>query len=128
MQQLQWEQAWDRTISDEDRAEIENRFEQTKQSNEAATFIREAINHRSDLLVTAIIHNRTNSTLTIQNDPITYTNHQNEQWHAPFTVPMPIPAYTSMPWTFIFTNEAKRAQAQPQTEIPDATLHITWEK
>ena len=83
MQQLQWEQAWDRTISDEDRAEIENRFKQTKQSNEAATFIREAINHRGDLLVTAIIHNRTNSTLTIQNDPITYTNHQNEQWHAP---------------------------------------------
>ena len=60
MQQLQFETSWDKALSVKDRQLIENIFNKTKQAHGSAIFcspIREAINHKQELLVTVIIHN-----------------------------------------------------------------------
>jgi len=105
MQTLQWEDAWERTIATKDKAYIEGLFEKVKNDESSSTFIREAYNHTGALLVTVLIHNRSNEELSLKNTPISYTNACKETFISSFTLPHSLPAKTSMPWTFIFQNE-----------------------
>ncbi|SFM49074.1 SLAP domain-containing protein [Gracilibacillus orientalis] len=106
MQRLFFEDAWNRTINDEDRLDIEKTFEQTKKdADDGVSFvpIRSAVNHRNDLLVTTLIHNfqseaadltNINIQLFQENKQITSQQIEETRLH--------LPAKTTMPWTFIF--------------------------
>lgn len=105
MQTLQWEDAWERTVAPRDKQYMEDLFESFKNDGTNSTFIRQAHNHRGALLVTVLIHNRSNEALHIKETAISYTNACKETYISTFTLPLAIPANTSMPWTFIFENK-----------------------
>lgn len=106
MQRLQFEPAWDKTIAPQDREQIEKTFASMRPMNDNKgiylTFLREAINHKDDLLVTVLIHNCTDEKLSLKNVCIAY--HQNEKVIAvdTFNLPFEISPRTTMPWTFIY--------------------------
>ena len=104
MQKLQFERAWDNTISAKDRLLIEQAFHQTKEQDERLScyIIRTAINHKKQLLITTLIHNRTNQQLNFRNREVTIIT-EGEKFTQNFTIDaLEIPPYCSMPWTFIF--------------------------
>lgn len=102
MQTLYFEQAWDRTISQVDRLLIEQLFEQTSfREGVHFTYVRDAMNHKEERLVTVIIHNCQDAPLTINDLCIAY-EHEHQQMQHTFTLPISINPRTSMPWTFIF--------------------------
>ncbi|QGH33365.1 SLAP domain-containing protein [Gracilibacillus salitolerans] len=115
MQKLYFEDAWNKTISPQDRMKIEEVFKQTKEDAEdGVSFvpIRSAVNHRNDLLITTLIHNfqsenadLTNISIQLfqENKQIASQQIEEKRLH--------LPAKTTMPWTFIFPemgNENKR--------------------
>ena len=58
MQQLQFENSWDKALSAQDRSYIEKVFVETKHLNGTGVIfspIREAINHKEALLVTVLV-------------------------------------------------------------------------
>ncbi len=124
MQNLVFEEAWDRTISRKDREEIEYIFHEVVENlGTGVTFttIWVAVNHKNERLVTTIVHNNTEQSLI-------FTNRTLEIWDLDrllaehrFTLPtFQVPPETSMPWTFIFP---------ASFEIPDsATLRLKKEK
>lgn len=67
MQNLVFEEAWDKTISNQDRYEIERAFQQSMipQNELLCTPLWRAINHKGDLLVTVLIHNGTKEDFSI---------------------------------------------------------------
>ncbi|MGP4042135.1 SLAP domain-containing protein [Gracilibacillus sp. D59] len=111
MQKLYFEEAWNKTISPQDRKKIEEVFEQTKKdADDGASFvpIRSAVNHRNDLLITTLIHNfqsekadltNINIQLFQENNLIASQQVQERRLH--------LPAKTTMPWTFIFPDIGK---------------------
>lgn len=104
MQKLQFERAWDKTISAQDRLLIEQAFHQTKEQDECIScyIIRTAINHKKQLLITTLIHNRTNQQLNFRNREVSIIT-EGEKFTQNFTInALEIPPYCSMPWTFIF--------------------------
>lgn len=103
MQKLQFEAAWDRTISAQDRLLIEDVFHQTKGENKIVSccFIRMAINHKQQMLITTLIHNRTDQQLDFHNREVSFTTEAGKITQN-FTInAFRIPPYCSMPWTFI---------------------------
>ncbi|MED4018852.1 SLAP domain-containing protein [Sutcliffiella cohnii] len=106
MQQLRLEPAWDRTLSTNDRQHIENIFQETKHiQNSSIIFssIREAINHSEALLITVLIHNGTDQTLTFHNKKLQYKIRDEVIGDQVFTLPaLSIPSKVSTPWTFIY--------------------------
>ncbi|THE09305.1 SLAP domain-containing protein [Bacillus timonensis] len=125
MQKLVFEDAWDRTIAQKDREEIERIFQEAVAHLDTGvtfTTIRIAVNHKNERLVTAIIHNRTERTLIFENTPLDIWVGDNRLAEHKFTYPtLQVPPKTSMPWTFIF----------PETiEVPtdQATLILKKEK
>src|SRR5690625_7008419 len=78
-QRLQFESAWDKTIATRDREKIKKAFHgQLPQLNDGIHFsyLWKAKNHRNDLLITVLIHNRTKSILHLKNTSISYTEHE----------------------------------------------------
>ncbi|MFD2045405.1 SLAP domain-containing protein [Ornithinibacillus salinisoli] len=103
MQKLLFEDAWDRTISDGDRKWIQHVFENTKLPLDQVLFtsLRQAINHRGDLLVSVIVHNTKNTEIAPVQQHFSYVvDHKLIAEHT-FSIPT-IKSKTSMPWTFIF--------------------------
>ncbi|WP_054752556.1 SLAP domain-containing protein [Piscibacillus salipiscarius] len=75
MQQLQFEEKWDKTISDQDRRKIEEVFEETKNHDDfefEPVTLWQANNHKDELLVTALLHNRSDKTVSFNDVHITY--------------------------------------------------------
>ncbi|MEK5185218.1 SLAP domain-containing protein [Solibacillus sp. FSL W7-1324] len=104
MQKLQFEAAWDKTISTQDRLLIEQAFQKTKEQDQpiSCDVIRKAINHKKQILITTLIHNRTEQQLTFNNRKISIITEKG-QITRNFTIDaLSIPPYCSMPWTFIF--------------------------
>lgn len=104
MQKLQFEAAWDKTISDKDRSIIEKVFDDTKEQDQriSCSVIRTAINHKKQLLITALIHNRSGQQLSFHNREVSIITKEGEITQN-FTIDvLEIPPYCSMPWTFIF--------------------------
>ena len=109
MQKLQFESAWDRTIADKDRRWIEHMFNEhpiNKENGVHFTFLREAINHKGELLVTVLIHNCDEYQLTFKNTTISYVNDVKREVIGTFDVPYEIPRKTTIPWTFIFSTSS----------------------
>ena len=104
MQKLQFEAAWEKTVSDQDRLLIEHVFHQTKEQDPTVSccVIRTAVNHRQQTLITTLNHNRTDQSVDFQNREITIVTDEGLITHN-FTIDaLEIPPYCSMPWTFIF--------------------------
>ena len=106
MQQLQFEASWDKALAPEDRQQIVKLFDDTKDINGSGIHfkpIREAINHREDLLVTVLVHNFSDQPLQFINQRLIYIIGGKVIGDAIFTLPtLVIPPRVSMPWTFIF--------------------------
>ena len=106
MQQLQFESSWDKTLSTQDRESIEKLFNDTKQQQDSTIVfspIRQAINHRNELLVTVLVHNFSQQSLQFKDTRLVYLNGQKVLAENVFTLStLTIPPQVSMPWTFIF--------------------------
>lgn len=104
MQKLQYEPAWDKAISAQDRLLIEQVFQQTKEQDKriSCCLIRTAINHKQQKLIITLIHNRTDQQLKFRNTEISIIT-ETEKITQNFTIDaLQIPPFCSMPWTFIF--------------------------
>lgn len=111
MQKLFFEQAWDKTIGQVDRDKITKLFQSVQsEENIHFFFLWEAQNHRDEHLVTVLIHNPKTKPLQLAQTPITYRYENKFNKTALFTLPIPVPAQTSMPWTFIFTDHNQTEQ------------------
>jgi SLAP domain-containing protein len=109
MQQLQFEASWEKALASQDRQKIERVFNETKcvdRSDIICTPIREAINHKEELLITVLVHNFTDKLFTFDNVRLVYSIQGEIIADHTFTVPaLSIPANVSMPWTFIFPKD-----------------------
>ena len=100
--QLQYEKSWDKALASVDRTRIEQLFLHAKKS-ENFTAIREAVNHQETLLISVLIHNRSEKTLVFDQTSLDYELDGQHIAMALFTLPqLKIPPHTSMPWTFLF--------------------------
>jgi len=105
MQQLFFEAAWDRTISDQDRRYITELFEakdHEKGKGLESTYIHHAINHRGDLLYTVMLHNYQDIAYAFVDKNASLQDPDGNIITEKFTIPVNISPRTSMPWTFIF--------------------------
>lgn len=106
MQQLQYEASWEKALAAQDRHNIEKIFNETKHLNSSDIIcspIRQAVNHKQQLLVTVLVHNLTDNPLTFNNTRLVYRTQQQIIADDKFTLPtLTIPPFVSMPWTFIF--------------------------
>lgn len=105
MQKLQYESAWDKTISPKDRTLVEEKFKQTTLNGEPIQFtpLRFDWNYKKELLVLVIVHNTTNEDFTFNQTKLLLKNKEETLAEHVFTTPsLLIKAKTSMPWTFIF--------------------------
>ena len=106
MQQLQFESSWEKALSAQDRDAIEKLFNDTKEQHYTTIIfspIRQAINHRNELLITVLVHNFTDQPLTFNNTRLRYKIQEEVIAENEFTLPnLVIPNEVSMPWTFIF--------------------------
>ncbi|MEK4229745.1 SLAP domain-containing protein [Solibacillus sp. FSL H8-0538] len=106
MQQLQFEASWNKALATQDRHTIEKIFTETKQPNSSCILcspIRQAINHKQELLVTVLVHNFTDQPLTFNKTRIVYRMQDEVIADEKFTLPtLIIPPQVSLPWTFIF--------------------------
>ena len=117
MQTLYFEPAWDKTIAPADREKIIAHFQSRHlENNIQFSFLREAINHKGELLVTVLIHNTEDTSLPLQDMVVTYRKDGNQIATGIFNFPLVIPRKTSMPWTFIFT-PANQTDAPPRYTI-----------
>lgn len=104
MQQLYFHPTWEKAISDQDRDIIEQLFEQTYNNVEDTIMsptVRAAINHKGELLVTALVHNFTHHSARFEQRNIFVHGEHFSHEHV-MTIPaLVIAPFTSMPWTFI---------------------------
>ncbi|WP_449620748.1 SLAP domain-containing protein [Robertmurraya sp. Marseille-Q9965] len=112
MQELQFEASWDKALSTQDRMTIEKIYYDTKhQNNSKIVFspIREASNHKQDLLVTALVHNFSSMPFSFQNIRLRYCIKDEKVAEYIFHLPkLTVPVQVSMPWTFIFPKGSYR--------------------
>ncbi|WP_318615840.1 SLAP domain-containing protein [Sporosarcina sp. YIM B06819] len=119
MQNLYFEPAWDKTIAPADREKIIHHFhQQTKQlqSGVHMSFLRNARNHKGELLITVLIHNFEEINFRLDNTVISYNEQGKQPANATFSLRCEIAGNTSMPWTFIFS-DANETTAKPQYTI-----------
>ncbi|GGH78510.1 SLAP domain-containing protein [Pullulanibacillus pueri] len=119
MQHLQFETAWDKTLSAKDRHFIQEIFLETRISaskeNILFTPLWQAVNHQGALLVTVLIHNFSTRALSFNDQTLLYLENGETVAEYSFTLPqLNITGKTSMPWTFIFP--ATRLNQQPLFE------------
>lgn len=121
MQQLQFESSWDKALSAQDRDHIEKIFNETKQQHHSTIVlspIREAINHKNELLITVLVHNFSQNTFTFENTRLVYSNGLEVLAEKVFTLPtLTIPPQVSIPWTFIFPIHQGKALWNGRLEI-----------
>ena len=90
MQQLKFEASWAKALSAQDRASIEKLFYDTKQQHDSTIVfspIRQAINHRNELLVTVLVHNFSQQPLVFKDTRLVYSNGQEILAENTFTLP-----------------------------------------
>ncbi len=123
MQTLYFEEAWDRTVSKIDREKIINHFTATELSNEVwISFLWESTNYKNEKLITALIHNPKVTPFEIHQTPIAFVLSNGLLKINLFHIPLCIPAKTSMPWTFIFSDDDQTAR-KPEYIIHQSKLY-----
>ncbi|MGE7667287.1 SLAP domain-containing protein [Ureibacillus composti] len=109
MQQLQFEASWEKTLAPQDLEYIKGIFQETKDLKSSEILfspIREALNHKEDLLVTVLVHNFSDQPLKFTNTRLLYKIQGDIKAEKAFTLPaLVIPSKVSMPWTFIFPKD-----------------------
>ena len=110
MQQLQFEAAWEKTLAPQDLEYIKGIFQKTKDLTSSRILfspIREAINHKGELLVTVLVHNFSDLLVKFTNTRLLYKIQGDIKAEKAFTLPtLVIPPQVSMPWTFIFPKDS----------------------
>lgn len=106
MQLLRFEASWEKTVSDQDRAMIQQAFFKTNAANDKTIHfipLRQALNYKGDLLATVLIHNFSHHPYAFHKEKIHYLENNQPMAEHTFTLPsLLIEPETSMPWTFIF--------------------------
>ena len=106
MQKLAFEQAWDKTIADQDRLEIQRVFSEMNHENKSgqdAVLLKTAFNHKQQFLVTVLVNNYSNEPFSLLNQNVVYEESGKVIAQLESVYSLEIPAQTSMPWTFIFS-------------------------
>ncbi|MEI4771593.1 SLAP domain-containing protein [Psychrobacillus sp. FJAT-51614] len=115
MQNLEFEASWDKSLAGKDRKEIEEIFHKTcntESQKVSLTPIWQAVNHKSELLITVLVHNFTEKELTFQNKRLAYMEKEKICAIHTFTLQtLIIKPKVSMPWTFIFPAESLKNHA-----------------
>ncbi|KHD85459.1 hypothetical protein NG54_09300 [Heyndrickxia ginsengihumi] len=128
MQNLQFEKAWDRTLSAKDRKRIKEIFSETKSISEHSVYFStlwQAKNYKGELLITVLIHNFRQQLLSFCETPIRYVEGTTIIAEHIFTIPsLRIEPTTSMPWTFIFPKESIICE----TSLMNGHLQFMYEK
>ncbi|WP_171038075.1 SLAP domain-containing protein [Aquibacillus sediminis] len=110
MQKLQFENSWNKTISKQDREQIEKTFLEVMLQEDIPiqfTVLWHAVNHSGDLLVTTLVHNTTTEMVRFDDATIQYSVNNNMVAEYSFSLPtLHIAPQTSMPWTFIFPTDS----------------------
>lgn len=118
MQKLEFEASWDKSLSSKDRREIEEIFLQTYKTESQdilLTPIWQAVNHKSELLITVLVHNFSEEEITFYNRKLAYIENENFLAEHTFTLQtLIIKPKVSMPWTFIFPVESLKNYATLQ--------------
>src|SRR5699024_139673 len=121
MHNLYFENAWERTISQTDRDKVTEIFKKAKpmlHSGVHFTFLWAAKNHENETLITTLIHNVRPHTLHLTDTIVACNINTETQYKNKFHVKKPIPANSSMPWTFIFS------QHEIINEAPDYVISV----
>jgi len=109
MQQLKFEPSWDKALSSKDRIMFQQLFKETSVSDANLTQlvpVWHASNYKGELLITVLIHNFTNQTLSFHNTKLSYIENGKSVAEHTFThSSLIIEPGVSMPWTFIFPVE-----------------------
>ncbi|MBY6037436.1 SLAP domain-containing protein [Fictibacillus nanhaiensis] len=111
MQKLVFEPAWDRTLAQRDRLNIEQIFSDIhheQKEGQQAVLVKTAFNHKDEFLVTVLLNNYSKEAFSLLGKRVVYK--EEEQIVADFmsVYTLEIPAETSMPWTFIFPAHSLR--------------------
>jgi SLAP domain-containing protein len=106
VQKLAFESAWDRTLAEKDRNEIERVFSEINAEGKEgyqAVLLKTAFNHKREFLVTVLLNNYSKIPMSLLGKKVVYKekNRTIGEFESAYT--LEIPAETSMPWTFIFT-------------------------
>lgn len=124
LQKLMFESSWDKALSSKDRKDIEAIFLETNENNLEnirLSPIWNAVNHRGELLITVLVHNFTQKTLTFNEKRLVYIENDEIVAESSFTLTtLVIPSKVSMPWTFIFPVECLKKP----TEFENGHLEI----
>ncbi|MDR7073929.1 SLAP domain-containing protein [Fictibacillus barbaricus] len=108
MQKLAFEQAWDKTIADQDRLEIQRVFSEMNHENKKgqdAFLLKTAFNHKLQFLVTVLVNNYSNESFSLLNQKAVYVESGKVIAKLESEYTLEIPSQTSMPWTFIFSED-----------------------
>ncbi|ANX14239.1 hypothetical protein ABE41_019675 [Fictibacillus arsenicus] len=105
MQKLAFESAWDRTLAEKDRHEIERVFSGIHAEGKEgyqAVLLKTAFNHKREFLITVLLNNYSKIPMSLLGKKVVYKekNRTIGEFESAYT--LEIPAETSMPWTFIF--------------------------
>lgn len=105
MQKLVFESAWDRTLAQKDRQEIERVFSEINAEGKEgynAVLLKTAFNHKREFLVTVLLNNYSEIPMSLLGKKIVYKEGDQTLGEFESAYTLEVPAQTSMPWTFIF--------------------------
>ncbi len=99
---LQFEEKWDRTISDDDRKLFHNVYDQNPVQEGKLLFVpvRAAFNHRDHLLASVLIINGVED-WKLEDRLLYYVEDENIA-EGRFTHELLVPSHSAVPWTFMF--------------------------
>jgi SLAP domain-containing protein len=105
LQKLVFESAWDRTLAQKDRHEIERVFSEfvvERKVGQQAVLLKTAFNHKREFLVTVLLNNYSKVPMSLLGKKIVYKEGDQTLGEFKSVYTLEVPAETSMPWTFIF--------------------------
>ncbi|GAB3793312.1 SLAP domain-containing protein [Virgibacillus kimchii] len=111
MNELVFEKAWDKTISETDRMVIKKAFQEADLADTPSiqfSPLWQKTNYKGELLITVIIHNISQIAFSFASQTLYYKTGEKIAAEHTFHLPFSVKAKTSMPWTFIFPEETVR--------------------
>lgn len=100
-----FESAWDRTLAEKDRNEIERVFSEINAEGKEgyqAVLLKTAFNYKQEFLVTVLLNNYSKIPMSLLGKKVVYKEKDQTLGEFESAYTLEVPAQTSMPWTFIF--------------------------
>lgn len=100
-----FESAWDRTLAEKDRNEIERVFSEINAEGKEgyqAVLLKTAFNYKQEFLVTVLLNNYSKIPMSLLGKKVVYKEKDQILGEFESAYTLEVPAQTSMPWTFIF--------------------------